>query len=55
MEPTVITMTRDKECKHSVRFATPDEAAPVSTVYVSRELPGIDKAQSITVTVQVAG
>ena len=55
MDPITIPMTRDKECKHSVRFATPDEAAPVSTVYVSRELPGIDKAQSITVSVQVTG
>ena len=55
MDPVVIPMTRDKECKHSVRFATADEAAPVNTVYVSRELAGVDKAQAITVTVQVAG
>lgn len=53
MKKTEIKMKRDKDCKGSVRFATTDEKAPVTNVYVSRALPGINEAQEITVTVQV--
>ena len=50
-----ITMKRDKECKGSVRFATDDAKAAVSNVYVSREVPGINHAQAVIITVDVIG
>lgn len=52
---TTITLKRDKECKGSVRFATEDDKAPVSNVYVSRAIPEVATAQTITVTVEVPG
>lgn len=48
-----IEMQREKECKGSVRFSTPDEKAPVTNVYVSRSMPGVNDAQKIVVTVEV--
>ena len=35
-----IAMIKDKDCKHSVRFAAKDPEAPVQSVYVKRELAG---------------
>ena len=49
----VIVMKKDKECKGSIRFATDDEKAPVTNVYVSRAMPGINEAQSVKVTVEI--
>jgi len=48
-----IVMFRDKECKHSVRFATNDEQAPVRNVYVNRTVPGVDKTKFVTVRVAI--
>lgn len=50
---TEITMTKDKECKGSIRFATADPRARVSNVYVSRAMPGIEDAKQIKVTVEI--
>lgn len=50
---TQVLMKRDKECKGSIRFATEDEKAPVSNVYVSRAFPGVEQAQQIFVTVSL--
>jgi hypothetical protein len=48
-----VTMNRDKDCKGSVRFATTDEQAAVTNVYVSRALPGVNDAKQVRVTVEV--
>lgn len=48
-----IALKRDKECRGSVRFKTTDENVAVDNVYVSRSVPGIETAKSVTVTVQV--
>lgn len=52
MEKT-IHMKRDKDCKHSVRFATDDEKEPVQSVYVSRSIPAVETAREITVTIAI--
>lgn len=52
-EPIEIPMKREKECKHSIRFATDDPKAVITNVYVSRDMPGIDKAQNIVVLVGI--
>lgn len=54
---TIITVTlkRDKECKGSVRFATDDEKAPVTNVYVSRTIPWVAGVQVVTLTVAPVG
>jgi hypothetical protein len=39
-----IKMKVGKPCKHSIRFETDDPKAPVSNVYVSRAMPGIESA-----------
>jgi hypothetical protein len=49
-----IKMKVGKPCKHSIRFETDDPKAPVSNVYVSRAMPGIESAKEITVTVETA-
>ena len=33
-------MKKDKDCKHSVRFAATDEKAPVQSIYINRETAG---------------
>jgi len=35
-QKTEIKMKRDKDCKHSVRYATDDTEAPIASVYVKR-------------------
>jgi len=40
MNDTPIPMIKDKDCKHSVRFAVKDPEAPIQSVYVKRELAG---------------
>jgi hypothetical protein len=52
-----IVMKRDKECKHSVRFAAPErqpgEPTPaVENVYVSRQAD-VDGVQTVAVTVEI--
>lgn len=51
----VVTLKRDKECKGSVRFATDDEKQPVTNIYVSRTIPEVATAQTVTVTVEIPG
>lgn len=54
MNKTVtIELKRDKECRGSVRFATADDKAPVTNVYVSRALEGVNDAQTVKVTIEV--
>lgn len=48
-----VQLSKDKDCKGSVRFATADEKAPVTNVYVSRAMQGISAAQTIRVTVEI--
>lgn len=50
-----IPMHRDKECKGSVRFVSHDEKAPVTNVYVSRDLAGVNEAQQVTIVVAIGG
>lgn len=50
-----VTLKRDKECKGSVRFATDDEQAPVTNLYISRSVPEVNGAQSVKVTVEIGG
>lgn len=49
-----IIMTPDKSCVHSIRFATEDPKAPVKSVYVSREFPGIEQAKTVIVTIEAS-
>ena len=51
--PNVILLQRDKECKGSVRFATPDDTAAITNAYVSRSLPGVNSARQIRLTIEV--
>lgn len=45
------TFTIDKECKHSRRYATPEDSKfPIKTVYVDRGFA--DNKDTITVTVE---
>jgi hypothetical protein len=52
-EPIEIPMARKKECKHSIVFESADPKAVITNVYVSRDMPGIDKAQNIVVLVGI--
>ena len=52
-EEIEIIMLRDKECKGSVRFVTTDEKAAVTNVYISRAVPGVNAAKSVTIKVIV--
>lgn len=57
MAQKTIQCVREKECKHSVRFAAvpaPGETNPViDTLYVNR--PHADSAKTLTVTIDIAG
>jgi hypothetical protein len=53
MKSIEITLTRDKECKGSVRFAAPDPKAAITNVYVSRDVAEINSAKQIKITVQI--
>ena len=50
---TKVELTKDKDCKGSIRFATENPKAPVSNVYVSREMPGINTASKVIITIEV--
>ena len=53
MNKTEIILSRDKDCKGSVRFATTDEKAAITNAYVARALPGVNDAKRIKITVEV--
>lgn len=58
MTKQTIKLKRHKDCKHSVRFAAEPPTDPakqnaVDSVYVSRAMPGVNEAQTITVTIEV--
>jgi len=53
MKQVEVVMKRNKECQGSVRFATDDRKAPVTNIYISRDVEGVDKAQAVTVKVTV--
>lgn len=54
MSKTVtIELKRDKECKGSVRFATTDDKAAVTNVYVARSMEGINNAKAVKVTIEI--
>lgn len=48
-----ILMKKDKECKHSVRYASSNPESPLSTVYVSRKFSS-PMPEEIVVTVAKA-
>lgn len=52
-EQIEIIMTAEKPCKHSIRFATENDKAAVTNVYISRNVPGIDKARRVKITLEV--
>lgn len=52
-EAVVIEMSKDKDCKGSVRFATADVNAVVTNVYVSRAMPGASAAKAVRITIEV--
>ena len=53
-EAQTVTLTKDKECKGSVRYATADFEAVVSNVYLSRSFAR-PMPDSITVTIRAGG
>lgn len=59
MHSVKLTLTKSKDCKGSVRFDAPKTPQadgkpwPIENQYVSRSVPGINEAQSITVTIEV--
>lgn len=52
---TTLKLTRTKDCKGSVRFDAPKTPTPnaIENIYVSRSVPGINEAATITVTIEV--
>lgn len=50
---TTVELTKDKDCKGSVRFITDDIKAAVSNVYVSRAMNGINDAKRVRITVEI--
>ena len=48
----VVSLKREKECKGSVRYATADESAVVSNVYLSRAAYAV-MPESIVVTIAI--
>ena len=48
MEEIEFVLTKTKDCKHTVVFGTDHPDAPVNSVYVNRNVPGIEKARQIT-------
>lgn len=48
-----IKMQRDKECKGSIRFSTKDEDAPITNVYISREVKEVAFAKEVTIYLEV--
>ena len=48
MEEIEFVLTKTNDCKHTVVFGTDNPDAPVGSVYVSRKVPGIATAKSIT-------
>ena len=47
-----VVLTKKKECVHSVCFENKDPKAATSSIYVSRLVPGIEKATSVIVTIE---
>lgn len=54
MQAITFELIRDKECKGSVRFATNDDQALVTNIYVSRATPGINSAKRVKLTLEIA-
>jgi hypothetical protein len=52
-QTATVELTKDKDCKGSVRFVTDDIKAPVSNVYVNRAMNGINDAKKVRVTIEV--
>lgn len=55
---SITKLKRKKDCRGSVRFdadppADPAKQNAIDNVYVSRSMPGINEAQTITVTIDV--
>jgi hypothetical protein len=50
-----IVLRQDKTCKHVIRYATVEENVAVDNVYISKAVPGILAAQTITLSVTVGG
>ena len=55
MEEIELVLNRDKDCKHSVRFANDNPESPIQSVYINRSTPGVNEAKSVTLKLTVAG
>ena len=53
MKVIQVSLTRDKECRGSVRFATKDKEAPVTNLYISRKVPEVNNAETVQVSIQL--
>ena len=57
MTKTTITLTKERDCKGSVRFDAPktkpgDKPNAVDNIYISRSVPEINTAQTVTITIE---
>lgn len=48
-----VTLTKDKDCRGSVRFSNAEPLAALSSVYVNRTFFEVNQAKVIRVTVEV--
>ncbi len=55
MPKVTVKLNRSKECKHSIVFATKADDAAVSTIYINKTCPGIERASSVTLEIECAG
>jgi hypothetical protein len=53
MNLSSIEFVKDKDCKHSVRYAAIDPKAPIQSIYVSREFA--DGSVPLIVTLEKKG
>lgn len=53
MAKATVILTERTEKKHSVRFDTSDEKAPINSVYISRaNMPDVANAKAVVLTIE---
>lgn len=50
-----VVLTKEKDCKGSVKFVNPDFTAPLSSVYVNRSFSAVAVATKVEITIKVIG
>ena len=50
---TTIELTKDKDCKGSVRFANEENVVSLSSIYINRSFAAINDAKKVRVTIEV--